>query len=934
MMPRRFGCKIIYYFAALLIFKNIKILRGGSTMKHSLINNGKIKRFLSILVVLMMLMPSLPVKAMETEVVEEEGLIDELPELDGDLILVNEENPLVEEELIEESNDEEAEEAVDIEEENEEHEITEEPEIIEEVEEPEIVEEPEVIEELPPEVIEEEIEEEEISENPDGLNEPEYISSPSIFYPKGSLGPFVQPIPMMLRSMLFVEQEGDFGNIPQGPGSISLDKKETPVEGTNNQWEIKLTVTGVDGEKTSDIVLVIDRSGSMGSNGRMAAAKEAATKFVNALLNDVNDTKTRIALVSFSNNVTVHNSASPFITAADKQTLLNAINGLSASGGTHIQAGIRQAAALLAASEADEQNMVLLGDGAATYSYKIDKPNDYIEYWNTVSDRKYYRTTSNVPESEFIYSSTVGNGSDDHSSYEEGGSGKNNNKYRNYYRHGASAVAEAGFFKDAGGTVYTINLSASGDGPWTLENIASPGKDFTASTSDLNNIFSEVAGNISYAATNAIITDPMGDMFSIPGINASNFADIIHVSRGTVSWDEETETIKWNLGLISGASPAYMWYMVEIDPSAESGVDYPTNKHTFVDYKNINGEEAEKSFPIPEVNIVITDKPFLRIEKTADKGRFSEVGEIITYTYVVTNSGSIPIEGIVTVNDDILGEIASGTEPITLQPGGSFTVTATHTVSQEDLDRGFITNKAYAEVPEVVKSPTDSVTVKAVQNPQLTIEKTADRESFSEVGEVITYSYKVINTGNVTISEPFSLDDDKIGELAVSDELDSLAPGESFTATAEYTITEEDMEAGFVKNIVKVTGHFGEEEVSGEDELTIPVKKGEDPKGPEEPENPENPGNPGNPREPKDKDDPVVPISNPQVPLGGETVQDTSQDVPQNTDAEIEAIEEQQVPQAAMLPDTGEFLNTRLLVIFGTLLLAAGIVLNRKRRIN
>jgi len=931
MMPRRFGCKIIYYFAALLIFKNIRILRGGSTMKRSLINNGKMKRFLSILVVLMMLIPSLPVKAVETEVVEEGELVGEFPELDGDLILVDEENPPVEEELIEENNDADAEEA-------EEPESIEGPEIIEEpeiVEEPEVVEELEIIEDL--EIIDEEIEEEEISENPDGLNGPEYISSPSIFYPKGSLGPFVQPVPMMLRSMLFAEQEGDFGNIPQGPGSISLDKKETPVEGTNGQWEIKLTVTGVDGEKTSDIVLVIDRSGSMGSNGRMAAAKEAATKFVNALLNDVNDTKTRIALVSFSNNVTVHNSASPFFTAADKQTLLNAINGLSASGGTHIQSGIRQAAALLAASMADEQNMVLLGDGAATYSYEIKNPNNYLEYWKDVSDRKYYRTTSDVPESQFKYSSTVGNGSDDHSSYEEGGSGKNNNKYRNYYRHGASAVAEAGFFKDTGGTVYTINLSASGDGPWTLENIASPGKDFTASTSDLNNIFSEVAGNISYAATNAVITDPMGEMFSIPGINASNFADIIHVSRGTVSWDEATETIKWNLGLISGASPAYMWYVVEIDPSAENGVDYPTNKHTYVDYKNINGEEAEKSFPIPEVNIVIPDKPFLKIEKTADKGRFSEVGEVITYTYVVTNSGSIPIEGIVSVNDDILGEITSGTESITLQSGESFTVTATHTVSQEDLDRGFITNKAYAEVPEVVKSPTDSVTVKAVQNPQLTIEKTADRESFSDVGEVITYSYKVTNTGNVTISEPFSLDDDKIGELAVSEELDSLAPGESFTVTAEYKVTEEDMEAGFVKNIVKVTGHFGEEEVSGEDELTIPVKKGEDPKdpeGPEEPENPQNPDNPGNPREPKDKDDPVVPISNPQVPLGGETVQETSQDVPQNTDAEIEEIEEQQVPQAAMLPDTGEFLNTRLLAIFGALLLAAGIVLNRRRRIN
>ncbi len=42
----------------------------------------------------------------------------------------------------------------------------------------------------------------------------------------------------------------------------------------------------------------------------MAAAKSAATQFVNSLLNDPDDTSTRIAVVSFANGVTVHQGGS------------------------------------------------------------------------------------------------------------------------------------------------------------------------------------------------------------------------------------------------------------------------------------------------------------------------------------------------------------------------------------------------------------------------------------------------------------------------------------------------------------------------------------------------------------------------------------------------------------------------------------------------
>ena len=70
---------------------------------------------------------------------------------------------------------------------------------------------------------------------------------------------------------------------------------------------------------------------------------------------------------------------------------------------------------------------------------------------------------------------------------------------------------------------------------------------------------------LSHAATNAVITDPMGDMFSIPGITSENYGSLIDVSHGTISWNDETETITWNLGTVSEGTTYTMSYTVEID---------------------------------------------------------------------------------------------------------------------------------------------------------------------------------------------------------------------------------------------------------------------------------------------------------------------------------------------------------------------------------
>ena len=69
----------------------------------------------------------------------------------------------------------------------------------------------------------------------------------------------------------------------------------------------------------------------------------------------------------------------------------------------------------------------------------------------------------------------------------------------------------------------------------------------------------------------------------------------------------------------------------------------------------------------------------------------------------------------------------------------------------------------------------------------------------------------VENDGNVTISD-IKVTDDLTGDEWT---IDALAPGEKQTFTAEYTVTDADVEKGSVKNVATATGIDPEEEEPG-----------------------------------------------------------------------------------------------------------------------
>ena len=71
-----------------------------------------------------------------------------------------------------------------------------------------------------------------------------------------------------------------------------------------------------------------------------------------------------------------------------------------------------------------------------------------------------------------------------------------------------------------------------------------------------------------------------------------------------------------------------------------------------------------------------------------------------------------------------------------------------------------------------------------------------------EVGETITYTFQVTNTGNTDLSG-IILADDLLGLVSLSQT--TLAPGEGTTGTLTYTVMKSDL-PGPIANTVIVTG--------------------------------------------------------------------------------------------------------------------------------
>ncbi|MDD5965964.1 MAG: MBG domain-containing protein, partial [Blautia sp.] len=195
---------------------------------------------------------------------------------------------------------------------------------------------------------------------------------------------------------------------------------------------------------------------------------------------------------------------------------------------------------------------------------------------------------------------------------------------------------------------------------------------------------------------------------------------------------------------------------------------------------------------------------------TPANGSAYALGETITYQITVKNDGNLTIKDI-EVTDELTGNTGDKAWKIdSLSPDESKVFTAEYKVTEADILKGEVHNEATAkgkspdpEKPEVPVDPgtKDEPTVKA--EPSLFVDKEANQKAGGyALGEEISYTIRVLNNGNVTISN-ITVTDEMTG---LNETIPTLAVGEEKTFTTTHKVTEADILKGKILNVATAKG--------------------------------------------------------------------------------------------------------------------------------
>lgn len=202
----------------------------------------------------------------------------------------------------------------------------------------------------------------------------------------------------------------------------------------------------------------------------------------------------------------------------------------------------------------------------------------------------------------------------------------------------------------------------------------------------------------------------------------------------------------------------------------------------------------------------------LDIKKVA-KADEAHIGDTVEFDLTVTNTGNVSLSNV-TITDELTGDAAVKVADA-LAPGETATKTVKYgPVTEADAKAKTIKNvaSAHGEPPEGVtppEDPTDDATVTVVARPSLAIEKSVSPEEVKDAkpGDEVEWAMTVTNDGDITVTD-VAITDQMLVDRGIKLELDktTLAPGETTSVKAKMALTQDDIDAGSVKNVAIATG--------------------------------------------------------------------------------------------------------------------------------
>ncbi|WP_316765929.1 gliding motility-associated C-terminal domain-containing protein [Pedobacter frigiditerrae] len=208
----------------------------------------------------------------------------------------------------------------------------------------------------------------------------------------------------------------------------------------------------------------------------------------------------------------------------------------------------------------------------------------------------------------------------------------------------------------------------------------------------------------------------------------------------------------------------------------------------------------------------------------------TKVGDVITYFIVLKNTGNVTLNNIEVT--DANATLASSPTPSpnpnssgyfipTLTPGAVVNITATHILTQTDINAGTVVNQANVSAKDpkgnnltkVSDNPSttasdDPTIIVIAQVSSITLTKTANNTG-GKAGDVINYTLIVKNTGNTTLTNVVVADAGADAGSVLPANVATIQPGAIAVVVAKHTLTQADVNLGRYSNQASVIAKGG-----------------------------------------------------------------------------------------------------------------------------
>jgi len=327
---------------------------------------------------------------------------------------------------------------------------------------------------------------------------------------------------------------------------------------------------------------------------------------------------------------------------------------------------------------------------------------------------------------------------------------------------GAGSVSFSGGSIDAGGTcIVTVDVTAPSNGSYvnTTGNVSHIVNGSPVNGNTAGDTLVVVPPNPSIALLKQVGPSATGPWSTFLPIAVG--ADVYYQFTVENTGDVALDTITLADDTLDVTSCNTAWSAVTLPVADASDDDHiiqcVVGPVTAVSGANTNIASVEGTYDEPylsEEESATYATTGLTLDKTAAETSFTNPGDTLNYSYLVTNSGFAPLEGPVTVADDKATVTCPAVTTVGdldnfLDPAESVTCTASYTIVAGDIAAGFVTNNATATV-DGLDSNSDSVTVLSTNAVDVSIDKTLVTGGPYSVGQSISYTLTVANAGPST----------------------------------------------------------------------------------------------------------------------------------------------------------------------------------------